>query len=192
MPQEMQTRMMTMEVEKTEDSNYTVRGYATTFNPYVLFEDENGKVYEQIHREAFKNAKMNDVIMQYDHNGTIFARQSNGTLELSIDEHGLFIKADLSKTEASRRLYEQIKTGMITKMSWAFFIAPEGRTYDRNTRTIHINNVREVLDVSAVSRPANDSTEISARSFLNGLKEQDQEAKELKRKKLNLLLKLGG
>lgn len=186
MPQELVRRTMTMEVEKADD--YIVKGYATTFNPYVLFEDEVGKVYEQIHKEAFKSAKMNDVIMQYDHEGMIYARQSNGTLELEIDDHGLFIKADLSKTEASRQMYEQIKTGMVTKMSWAFFIAPEGRNYDRNTRTIHINSVREVLDVSAVSRPANDSTEISARSFVHGF----EEAKEQKRKKLNLLLKLGG
>ena len=185
--QEIQKRSLTMEIEEAE-SEYMVRGYATTFNPYVLYEDDAGKVYEQISRDAFKTAKMNDVIMQYDHYGTIFARQTNGTLEVGTDEHGLYIKADLSKTEASRQLYEQIKSGMITKMSWAFTIAPGGRTYDRNTRTIHINKVREVLDVSAVSRPANDSTEITARDFISGL----EEAENRKKQRLELLLKLGG
>ena len=176
-----------MEIEKAED-DYQVRGYATTFNPYVLYEDEAGKVYEQISRDAFQDAKMNDVIMQYDHYGTIYARQTNGTLEIGVDDHGLYIKADLSKTEASKQLYEQIKSGMITKMSWAFTIAPGGRTYDRVSRTIHINKVREVLDVSAVSRPANDSTEITARAFVNGL----EEAENRKKQRLELLLKLGG
>ena len=55
MPQELVRRTMTMEVEKADD--YIVKGYATTFNPYVLFEDEVGKVYEQIHKEASNHSR---------------------------------------------------------------------------------------------------------------------------------------
>lgn len=38
---------------------------------------------------------MSDVILQYDHEGRVYARTSNGTLLIEPDEHGLFIAADL-------------------------------------------------------------------------------------------------
>lgn len=72
-----------------------VEGYATTFDePYMLysFRDWDGtlvEVWEQVDRNAFNETDMDDVIMQYDHKGRVFARKSNGTLELNADEHGL-------------------------------------------------------------------------------------------------------
>ena len=103
-----------------ETESYIVEGYATKWQPYLLYEEFDGPVYEQIDRNAFESADMRDIIMQYDHSGKVFARISNGTLTVKTDEIGLFIRADLSKSQASRELYEEIKTGLITKMSWAF------------------------------------------------------------------------
>ena len=51
---------------------------------------------------------MSDVIMQYDHTGRVFARQSNKTLILEPDAKGLFVAADLSKTDLARGLYQDI------------------------------------------------------------------------------------
>jgi phage head maturation protease len=62
---------------------------------------------------------MSDVIMQYDHAGRVFARQSNKTLILVPDHKGLLVAADLGKTDLARGLYQDIDAGMITKMSWA-------------------------------------------------------------------------
>lgn len=190
-------QMTAVETNKRIDSDYYVEGYATTFEPYVLFRDwEGNDVYEQIDKRAFENAEMSDVIMQFDHNGRVYARMSNNTLGMEVDDHGLFIWADLSKTENSRNLYEDIKAGMITKMSWAFTVESDGEEYDPDTRTIHVNKVRQVYDVSAVSIPANDQTSISARKSGEALVQEfnaKQEAKK-KRKKLALLLdiSLGG
>lgn len=190
-------QMTAVETNKRIDSDYYVEGYATTFEPYVLFRDwEGNDVYEQIDKRAFENAEMSDVIMQFDHNGRVYARMSNNTLGMEVDNHGLFIWADLSKTENSRNLYEDIKAGMITKMSWAFTVESDGEEYDPDTRTIHVNKVRQVYDVSAVSIPANDQTSISARKSGEALVQEfnaKQEAKK-KRKKLALLLdiSLGG
>ena len=105
-----------------------VEGYATTFNqPYVLWEFEDGtKYYEQIDRHALDGADMSDVIMQYDHEGRVFARQSNKTLLLIPDDHGLLIAADLDKTELARGLYEDIAAelngilGQITVMQVSY------------------------------------------------------------------------
>lgn len=156
------------EREKRFDSDYYVEGYATTFNdPYVLWHDSWSDIdyKEIIDPDAFRNADMSDVIMQYDHEGHVYARQSNGTLIIEPDEHGLFIAADLSKSSASRQMYEEIESGLCTRMSWAFTVAEDA--YDRDTHTTTILKVKRVFDVSAVSLPADPNTEISARA-LNG------------------------
>ena len=173
-----------LSVRKKEDSNepsYMVEGYATTFDkPYVLFEDYDGtKYYEQIDRHALDNADMSDVIMQYDHSGRVFARNSNGTLKLDLDDTGFKVTADLSRTELAKGLYEDIAAGMITKMSWAFVVTKDA--YDQKTRTRTVLEVKKVYDVSAVSIPANDDTTIAARNYVNGRRELEQREKLAKR-----------
>ncbi len=171
-------------VRKKEDSNepsYMVEGYATTFDkPYVLFEDYDGtKYYEQIDRHALDNADMSDVIMQYDHSGRVFARNSNGTLKLDLDDTGFKVTADLSRTELAKGLYEDIAAGMITKMSWAFVVTKDA--YDQKTRTRTVLEVKKVYDVSAVSIPANVDTMIAARNYVNGRRELEQREQLAKR-----------
>ena len=171
-------------VRKKEDSNepsYMVEGYATTFDkPYVIFEDYDGtKYYEQIDRHALDNADMSDVIMQYDHSGRVFARNSNGTLKLDLDDTGFKVTADLSLTELAKGLYEDIAAGMITKMSWAFVVTKDA--YDQKTRTRTVLEVKKVYDVSAVSIPANDDTTIAARNYVNGRRELEQREQLAKR-----------
>lgn len=177
-----------LEVTEIKD-NYIVEGYATTFNPYEIYEYDGVTYYEKIDRNAFLNTDMSDVIMQYDHTGRVFARQSNGTLELSVNDKGLFIRADLSKTQASRDLYDDIKEGLITKMSWAFTISKDA--YDKDTRTREILGVKKIYDVSAVSIPANNDTSINARDFFNGVIEKElTERLEIEQRKRKLKLKL--
>ena len=170
--------------EKRLDTEYYVEGYASTFNdPYLLFRDWNGtEYYEIISPGAFAEADMSDVIMQYDHEGRVYARMSNETLIVEPDEHGLFIAADLSRSESARALYEEIANGLITRMSWAFTVAAD--EYDRDTHTTTITKVRKVFDVSAVSIPADPNTEISARNLLNG--EIERTRKEHARRRLAL------
>lgn len=182
--------LQTLTPQTENDAEYRVQGYATTFDkPYEMYEIEGQKYYEKIDRHALDNADMSDVIMQYDHSGKVMARQSNKTLELKCDDEGLHVSADLSKSQASKDLYEEIRNGLVTKMSWAFIVSDD--SYDRETRTRNILKVSKVYDVSAVSIPANADTEISARSFFNGeIEKEKQELLELNRRKLNLKLKL--
>ena len=174
--------------QKRIDSDYYVEGFATTFNkPYLLFEVDGIKYYEEIDRHALDEADLSDVIMQYDHQGKVLARISNGTLGLEPNEKGLFIYADLSKSQAAKELYEEIKNGLITKMSWAFTVAED--EYDRETRTRTIKRIKKVYDVSAVSIPANNDTEISARSWLDGaIEAEKREALERKKRIIKLLI----
>lgn len=170
---------------KRIDTEYYVEGYATTFDkPYLLYEFEDGtKFYERIDAHALDGADMSDVIMQYDHAGRVFARQSNKTLILVPDHKGLLVAADLGKTDLARGLYQDIDAGMITKMSWAFTVTEE--TYDRVTRTRTILKIKKVYDVSAVSIPANGDTEISARNFAH--RSYEAERQELLNRRVALL-----
>lgn len=169
---------------KVFDSECYVEGYATTFDqPYLLYEWDGVKYYEKIDRHALDGADIDDVIMQYDHEGRVFARQSNNTLKLIPDNNGLKIAADLSKTDLARGLYQDIDAGMITKMSWGFTVAED--SYDRDTHTRTILKIKKVYDVSAVSIPANQDTEISARNFARGRYEAEQQ--ELLERRVALL-----
>ena len=113
--------------EVDEKSSYLVEGYASTFEEYELFEDDDYIFRERIEPTAFDEADMTDVVFLLDHTGRVYARTKNGTVNLSVDDKGLYTKTDLSKTEASRSVYEDIKEGNYDQMSFAF---TEGKLYD--------------------------------------------------------------
>ena len=164
-------RRMSMEVRNIEDDEYTVEGYATTFNqPYHLYniDDKGHDLKEQVLRSAFDNTDMSDVIMQYDHEGRVFARLSNDTLKLTIDDHGLLVRAYLGGTEIGRNLYEEIKGGYTDKLSFGFTVTDDDITADGDNYLRTIKGIGKLYDVSAVSIPANDFTEISARNHCDG------------------------
>ena len=157
----------------TEADSYNVRGYATTFNEkYTLWDDGDFRVDEQVDPHAFDNCDMRDVIFQYDHEGRVFARTSNDTLKLTADAHGLEVNAYLGGTEIGRNLFEEIKGGYTSKMSFGFHVdSDEIKEEEKDGKTIYtrtIKSINKLYDVSAVSLPANDGTEISARSLKDG------------------------
>ncbi len=160
------------EVRANEDEK-RVTGYATTFNEaYTLYDDGEYEVREVIDENAFDNCDMSDVIAQYNHEGRVLARLSNGTLNLSVDKpNGLLIDADLGGTELGRQIYEEIKGGYTDKMSMGFKVDRSADVWTRinvDGKTIEerrINSIIKLYDVSAVSNPANPGTSIEARSI---------------------------
>lgn len=185
-----------MEMRALDEPGYIVEGYATTFDqPYTLWEEPGFKFQEIVDSKAFNGTDMEDVIMQFDHAGRVFARKSNGTLQLWADDHGLKVRADLGGTEIGRQLYEEIKGGYVTKMSFGFIVDKDDRQVDETgnqqviTRTIL--HVKKLYDVSAVSLPANDATEISARQLGEGViaevKEELRLASERRARRESLL-----
>lgn len=187
-----------------EDSQKIVEGYASTFNqPYELYRFDNVTIYETVEPDAFKDCDMSDVIMQYDHAGRVFARNSNGTLKLDTDETGLKISADLGGTTLGRELYEEIRGGYTDKMSFGFTIGEKTREITENddgTVTVlqRLNKIKKLFDVSAVSIPANPNTSISytRTANLNGAIEEVREelekmrARNKERERLALRLKI--
>lgn len=196
MKQNREYRNMRMEVRESggEEPSFLVEGYASTFEPYVLMTIDGVDYSERIEPDAFKDADMSDVVFRVDHEGAVYARTSAGTIELDIDEHGLHNITDLSKTERSRMLFEDIEAGNYPQMSFAFTV--EEDHFDRETKTRIIDRVGKVFDISAVSFPANPTTELSVatRDYFNGVIEMEQaerlESEKREQEKQKLLLKM--
>lgn len=176
---------------EAEDSK-VVRGYASTFeNMYTLYDDGEYVVREVIDSHAFDDTDMSDTIMQYDHEGRVFARVSNDTLRVAPDEVGVAIEADLRGTELGRQIYEEVKGGYTNKMSVGMKIDRSRDVWTsevlngKQVETRRVMRVARLYDVSAVSIPANDATSISVRSLVDGVIER-LTAERLEAKKLEL------
>lgn len=202
-PNEREYRDFTLAVvsdEAAEQEKKIVRGYASVFNhPYTLYEDRDMVIQEQVSETAFNDADMGDVIFQYNHEGRVFARTKNGTLTVTPDKKGLAIQADLGGTTIGEQLYEEIRGGYTTQMSYGYTVngaewskreLEDGRILELRT----ITSIDKVYDVSAVSIPANDATSISVRNLSDGvieeIKAERLKALELERRKLQLRLKM--
>lgn len=178
-----QIRTLDIRAAPGDGKQYIVEGYATTFDsPYVLWTDRmTGTEYREIiSRAALEGADMSDVLMLYNHGGRVLARGGNGTLNIVPDDHGLHIRADLSRSAAAREMYEDIAAGLVTQMSWAFDV--EASEYDRATHTDTITRIKRVYDVSAVAYPANDQTEITARARAENMRAAESKVSAMRRR----------
>ena len=195
--------------DEAQEPDFIVRGYASTFNePYELGKGDGYTVREQVDPHAFDDCDMSDVIMQYDHQGRVFARTSNKTLDLEVDDTGLLMdRAYLGGTDIGRQLYQEIRGGYTTKMSFGFRVQEDKREITENAETGEVDVLRTIIkvsklyDVSAVSLPANPGTSIeSARALCDGLiaeareeirkAHEEREAEEQRKKRLRLQLEL--
>jgi len=163
------------------EKSYRVQGYFCTFNePYELYPD----YFEEIDARAFDGCDMSDVIFQVNHDGHVYARNRNNSLNISVDAHGGICDADLSGSKQGREnLYESIANGLVDRMSFGFTIADGGFEYTVDGDGVYhtrITKINKLFDVSAIEGfPANDGTEISARSLRNSLIEATKKKREL-------------
>lgn len=174
-------RSMMLAVEERaegDDERMIVSGFATTYNePYLLYSDDDLEIWEQVDARAFDDCDMSDVIMQYNHEGRVFARTKNKTLELDSRDEGLFIRAELGGTDIGRGLYQEIRGGYTDKMSFGFTVDRDRReiTDEREGKTKMLRTIEAIgklFDVSAVSIPANPNTSIVSARFLDGAIEE--------------------
>lgn len=174
--------------ENESEESMNVRGYASTFEEYMLWDDGDSKFMERIEPTAFEGCDMSDVVFRKDHEGTVYARTSNGALKLEVDKHGLLTDTDLSRTASARAMYEEIRAGMYTQMSFAFVVDDDEIVKDKenHTYTRIIKHIAKLYDVSPVSFPANPGTDIYARSRFDGVIEEEKQELLHRAKQLEL------
>lgn len=186
--------------EETDDK-MEIKGYAVVFNS-----PETYGYTEVISDRALDNADMSDVVLRYNHNDTfmVLARTRNKSLNLNVDEKGLFMDATLQNDITEHRnIYNAIKSGLIDKQSFAFTIDEDEYDYDTDTRTI--TKIGKLYDVSVVDQPFYNATDVSLASKNDDFMErraelrkeheeqleQERKAEELRKLKDEVLAKLG-
>ncbi len=161
-----ETRLAEMRVEETEDK-MILEGYAIVFDQETMIGDEERGFKEVISRESLSKTNMKDVPMKYNHMDSflILARTKNKSLSLSVDEHGLKVRAELLNTTTNADVYKMVKAGLLDKMSFAFTVKKQ--SWDRSSK-IPLRRIEEIdrlFDVSVVDLPAYEGTSIYSRSL---------------------------
>lgn len=189
--------------ENTDDGKMEIKGYAAVFNS-----PETYSYTEVIDEKAFNEADMSDVVLRYNHNDNfmVLARTRNKSLDLKVDEKGLFMDATLQDNITEHKnIFNAIASGLIDKQSFAFTVEEDNYDYDTDTRTI--TKIGKVFDVSVVDQPFYNATDVSVARDINNseflerrkeIREQHEEeikqqekAEELRKAKDELLAKLG-
>lgn len=167
-------RQADISIRSKEDGEFYVEGYASTFKPYVLFSEDGIDYSEVIDRHAFDNTDMSDVVFRVDHEGPVYARTSNGLIELSVDDNGLFSRTNLGMTEGAKEVWRNVEIGNYPKMSFAFTVDKD--EYDKDTHTRTVLSVKKLFDISAVSFPANPDTslDVATRDYFHGVMEMEK------------------
>ena len=149
--------------DKAEDGGTIVRGYAAVFNE--LSEDLGG-FKEKINNRAFDNVLENDVVALLNHdNNIVFGRTSSGTLKLSVDERGLVSEIRMPNTTAGNDTLELMKRGDINKMSFGFVVDKDKWIESERGYVREVKEVKRLIDVSLVTRPAYKNTSVAIRSL---------------------------
>lgn len=148
---------------RADDEGLTVEGYAAVFDQEA---DIGGMFREKIARGAFADAiGRDDVVFLINHDGLPLARTRSGTLTLEEDEHGLKMRSVLDPSDPDvARIAGKMKRGDLDKMSFAFWADRQewDESGDIPVRTIQQASLH---DVSIVTTPAYDGTEIGLRSL---------------------------
>lgn len=170
-----------------EENKMVIEGYPIVFDRETYIDCFFGGWYEKIDRNAFANADMSDVCLKYNHNDDFFimARTRNNSLQLTIDDHGVFMHAELINTTQNRDVYEMVKSELLKEGSFAFTVEEWTENIDAN-EDLHrtINKIGKLFDVAICPNGAyGDMTEIYARSY-DLLENNHKKLESLKRCKL--------
>ena len=151
-----------VEVRKEADS-VRVQGHAAVFNQ----EADIGGYFREVFRPgAFSNAiSQDDIPFLIEHDGLPLARNTSGTLKLSEDGQGLLISSELDEADPDvQRIVPKMTRGDLNKMSIAF--VPTRQEWDETGDTpLRIVHECRLFDVSIVTSPAYDGTDIGLRSL---------------------------
>ena len=170
MKKELERRSYSFEVRAEEDE----KGKIITGRPIVYNSRTDIGFYDEIIEVgALDNADLTDVRFLVNHDTSKIplarSRRNNGnsTMLLSVDEFGMTIRVslDTENNSEARSLYSAVERGDITGMSFMFGVSDEEwDELESEHPTRRIKKISTVVEVSAVTFPAYESTEINARS----------------------------
>lgn len=153
------------EINADESEAMTLTGTPIVFDTPTTINTPDGAYTEVIKSGALDNADLTDSRLLWAHDDTrVPLARTPKTMQLTTDAQGLHMAATLPDTEEARAVYEAVKRGDVTGMSFAFVVAPGGDEWSADGSTRTINKISKVLEVSAVNFPAYPTTSIEART----------------------------
>ena len=199
-------RFSPFEFRQGEEDSLVLEGYPMVWNSETYIGNEERGFYESIDKTSLDAVSLKDIPLRYNHNNgfIILARTRNKSLELIPDEKGLFMRAKLQSDVAQHRdVYNLVKSGLISQMSFAFKVLEE--KFERRDGKTHriIKKIGRLTDVSIVDVPAYEQTSVLARSLelvdteLRALDSEKSEQEKTQKQMLDVekakyIYKLGG
>lgn len=149
-----------------EGDKMAVEGYAIVFNSESR---DLGGFTEIVAPNALDGAleRNTDVLALYGHDyQNVLGRQSAGTLKLSKDERGIKFNLDLPNTQLGRDVYTLVERGDLKGNSFGFTVNRDNWDKDKSGKVVRtIEEVKDLFEISIVSLPAYEATELTMRSF---------------------------
>ena len=175
-------------IKATDDEKMTVEGYALRFD--TLSNDLGGFI-ETISPQALKDTDLSDVRCLIDHDSSkVLGRTTSETLELNVDDEGLYFRTQLPNTTYAKDLYENIRLGNINQCSFGFILDDDGDKFEKRDDGLFkrtLTKIRSLFDVSVVTYPAyNDTSVAPALRSIENIKKVEVEKVETERRKLDL------
>ncbi|MCG2355693.1 HK97 family phage prohead protease [Staphylococcus epidermidis] len=164
-------------INAVDDDKMIVEGYALRFN--TLSNDLGGFV-ETISPEALKEADLSDVRCYFDHDTSkVLGRTTSETLELNVDDEGLYFRCQLPNTTYAKDVYESIRRGDINQCSFGFVLDENGDSFEKREDGLFkrtLNKIKSLWDVSIVSVPAYNDTDVApALRSIENIKEKEKQ-----------------
>lgn len=173
-----------LQVRADEESKMIIEGYPIVFDRETYIDCGFDGWYEKVDRNAFANADMSDVALKYNHNDNklILARTRNDSLKLTIDDHGVFMHAELIDTTEATDVYKMVRSGLLSEGSFAFTVTDDREELKDGQVHRTITGIGKLFDVAICPNGAyGDLTEIYARSYDLLESKQKGKAEALKR-----------
>lgn len=150
-------------MDGTEQESRLIEGYALLFNtPYDIGEDR----IEEIASGSLDGADMSDVVALFNHDVNIpLARNSSGTLTLSVDERGLKYAFNAPISPNGDNVLEAVKSRTVKQSSFGFECDEADYTIQEGKRHRRITKFKKIWDVSPVTFPASPETEADSRGM---------------------------
>jgi len=152
------------ETDEENGQGKVISGYAILFNePSQPMPVDNSTFTETISPQALQGVDLSKLVMIYNHDyANILASVKAGTLDVNVDEKGLAFKATLPDTTVANDVYENIKAGNLDSMSFGFSVlADEWQQADDGSYTRQIDKIENLYELSVVTLPAYDGTELT-------------------------------
>ncbi|WP_430488918.1 HK97 family phage prohead protease [Rossellomorea marisflavi] len=147
----------------TDNDPLVISGYAAVFNSKTSIGDFFEEVIEP---GAFARtiSENGDIRALFNHNWDhVLGRTKNGTLKVEEDNRGLKFEVELPNTSLARDLAESLRRGDINQCSFGFYATNDTWDYAVEPAIRTLNEV-ELYEISVVSIPAYEDTEVSLRS----------------------------